>query len=220
MSTSSKHTKVAWFTIFAALSVFVLITFLLLSPKLLGILSDFDNFFYSLILKLRYPGITGFMKAVTFLGNTSTVTFLCILFIIRSPRFGALITVPTLISAIIHQALKFSIVRPRPYFVEHMVSAHGYSFPSGHSCTGLLFYFILAYSISHIKFSNPKMKYLGYIFYAIPFFIGISRVYLRVHFPSDVLAGWSLGLAFFAIFLLYQNRTGISIEEYIFRRRS
>mgnify|MGYP000564831599 CR=1 FL=1 len=90
---------------------------------------------------------------------------------------------------------------------------HGYSFPSGHSFSSLVFYGMLAY-IAYAGINNKTGRTVTIIFLiAFALLIGISRVYLKVHFASDVVAGWCLGI----IWLLLGRWLLISTEKSVDR---
>lgn len=89
------------------------------------------------------------------------------------------------------ELLKALVARPRPTLVPWLLPATGYSFPSGHAVAGMAFYPLLGWL--WLRSSRPWAGFaLGALVGA---FIGIGRLYLGVHWPSDVLTGWGLGLA-------------------------
>ena len=89
-------------------------------------------------------------------------------------------------------SIKIIVQRARPE--QGLVSASGFSFPSGHATMAVIFFSLLIYLFR----DEIKNKALRWIFVAgcwlLIFLVGISRVYLGVHWLSDVLAGWALGL--------------------------
>jgi undecaprenyl-diphosphatase len=96
--------------------------------------------------------------------------------------------------------MKFIFERPRPFNI-NIIIENGYSFPSGHSMVSLAFYGLFIYIIWHMN--KPRLEKL---FYVIPLIllvllIGISRIYLGVHYASDVIAGYALSMAYLIIFI-------------------
>ncbi len=89
--------------------------------------------------------------------------------------------------------IKHVIVRARPDLIPHLVAASGYSFPSGHSANSAIVYLTLAALASQVTRTRATRMYLFAIAILLSGAVGISRVYLGVHWPSDVLAGWSFG---------------------------
>jgi undecaprenyl-diphosphatase len=108
--------------------------------------------------------------------------------------------------------LKLIFARPRPLY-PLLSPEHGFSFPSGHATFSFVFYGALAYLAWLTNFPKYiKMLMMGFLV-GLSLLIGISRIYLRVHYPSDVLAGFCLGYSwlFLLIFIfrkwfpLYRN---------------
>jgi undecaprenyl-diphosphatase len=95
---------------------------------------------------------------------------------------------------ILVQILKFLFARPRPEIVPQLVSEVTMSFPSGHSAMSAVVYLSLAVLISRIENSRKTRVFLISSALIISFIVGLSRVYLGVHYPTDVLAGWMIGL--------------------------
>jgi len=87
--------------------------------------------------------------------------------------------------------LKLFFGRERPPG-EHLVFAEGLSFPSGHAMLSLAFYGFVAYLL-RAEYPGRKGKFLVLVLYLLVFFIGFSRVYLNVHYASDVLGGYLFG---------------------------
>lgn len=131
------------------------------------------------------------------------VGILLISFYLKNKNFinAALIPTVTLGSLLINLLLKEIFNRQRPT-IPHFVEAMGQSYPSGHSMVSFSFYGLIIYLIlKGIK--NLKLKVsLSIMFGLLIFFIGISRIYLGVHYPSDVIAGFSVG-CFWLIVCIY-----------------
>jgi undecaprenyl-diphosphatase len=89
------------------------------------------------------------------------------------------------------EGLKAVVVRPRPHLWPCLISPSGYAFPSGHAMAGATFYPLLARDVS---LRWPQARALAWtLAILVALFIGFGRLYLGVHWPSDVLAGWALG---------------------------
>lgn len=89
--------------------------------------------------------------------------------------------------------VKNHVVRLRPDIVPHLVQVHGYSFPSGHATSSAIVYLTLAALVGQVTPDRALRRYALVVAVLLTGLIGTSRVYLGVHWPSDVLAGWSLG---------------------------
>lgn len=164
------------------------------------------------IKEVRTPALNTLMSIITALGGTIFLTAVSVLLALiptLRKKIGGLV-VPTLILAsATNTLLKNLIQRPRPTIIPQLASEPTFSFPSGHSICSTVFYLLLAFAVFTIT-KNTKNKAtknlliaLSLIFTILPFFIAFSRVYLGVHYPSDVLAGVFLGLSFvFARLLL------------------
>lgn len=111
---------------------------------------------------------------------------------------GAIIPLTVLIGAL----LKLSFERARPLTEYAMnMKLQTFSFPSGHSSGSMIAYGILAY-IAFSRLPAPWNFIVGGVLLVVPLMVGLSRVYLGAHFPSDVIAGWILGLLALAFVVL------------------
>jgi undecaprenyl-diphosphatase len=140
------------------------------------------------------------MRDVTGLGGFTVVTLVTLVgvvaFLIHGRRWHALVLAGTVILAEFSSDLaKTFYGRPRPDLVPHGSYVYSASFPSGHSTLSAATYFTLAVLIASLE-PNRGTKAMVFVLAAVMVLaIGFSRVYLGVHWPSDVLAGWSLGAA-------------------------
>ncbi len=94
---------------------------------------------------------------------------------------------------IVVSLVKTEVARPRPDLVDHLVQVSNMSFPSGHSANSAIVYLTLAGLASQVTVSAAARRYILVMAILMVGAIGCSRVYLGVHWPSDVLAGWSFG---------------------------
>jgi undecaprenyl-diphosphatase len=94
--------------------------------------------------------------------------------------------------AILTELLKAAVGRPRPTLWPWLLPTTGYSFPSGHAIAGAAFYPFLGWLVLRSRNRGRVGWALGF---AIGAFVGVGRMYVGVHWPSDVLAGWAIGLA-------------------------
>lgn len=110
-------------------------------------------------------------------------------------RNALMLLVATLGGTAISEGLKMGFNRPRPDLVAHIVETTSMSFPSGHAMLSAVTYLTLGALIAR---TQEKRSLRGYVLGAailVTLLIGLSRVYLGVHWPTDVLAGWCLGAA-------------------------
>lgn len=169
-----------------------------------------DEKIYSFISKFISNNITTAVKFITFLGSATVVigvTVLSLIFI-KDKKVGLFMSIDLVVITIFQYILKFVFQRNRPIGI-NLVEETSYSFPSGHSLTAMAFYGFIIYLIYK---SNLKYKKIYVIALSILILlIGLSRVYLGVHFITDVLGGFTFSLFYVIIFIN-------TIKKYLFRR--
>lgn len=118
-------------------------------------------------------------------------------FLLVSRTFGtALFAFASIVSGTLaSHLLKLVYDRPRPDIVDHLVQTHTASFPSGHATMSAVVYLTLAALVVRLVDSLAVRVYVVCAAVALTVMVGLSRVYLGVHWPSDVAAGWALGAA-------------------------
>jgi undecaprenyl-diphosphatase len=164
----------------------------------------------AILLALRRPGdpadpigprwLEESLRDVTALGGFTVLTALTIIAVLallmhRRWRHGAVLGAVAICAWLSSSLLKEVYARPRPDLVPHGSYVYSASFPSGHSVQSAAVYFALATVIASLE-TTARTKALAYGVAAVVVVgVGFSRVYLGVHWPSDVLAGWTLGSA-------------------------
>lgn len=163
-----------------------------------------DNHVYGVISRFITPGLTEFLKIITFLGSfkfLSIFAAILIIFILVNKRYSfyiSMIILNLVLSALFNEGMKHIIQRSRPEILR-LIEINGYSFPSGHSMVSMSFYGLIIY----ICYKNCKTnsKYITTALLSILILlIGVSRIYLGVHYVSDVLGGFCLGIAWIGVF--------------------
>jgi undecaprenyl-diphosphatase len=150
------------------------------------------------------PWLTKVMEVITFFGNWPSLVILSaaiaiILLIEHSRRRFYTFTSIMAGGALLNTLLKDTFHRARPDLIQ-IVQAHGFSFPSGHSMGSTLFFGGLAYVLFFSVDRHPFRRVTGVVLCLIASIaIGLSRVYLHVHYLSDVAAGFVAGLAWIGI---------------------
>jgi len=159
-----------------------------------GDTQQFDTFVRNAVHKLATPGLTRLMQVFSFFGSVAAVTALCLAAICmslyyRCIRTAAMLAITMLGVAALDVALKLAFHRPRP-IAFFGATPSTYSFPSGHALGSLCFYGMLA-AILATRARGRGAKFC--VWMAAVFLvgtIGFSRIYLGVHYPSDVIAGY------------------------------
>lgn len=125
------------------------------------------------------------------------VTLLAVGYLLAIKRWGdaLMLLAATLGGTAISEGLKMGFNRPRPDLVAHIVETTSMSFPSGHAMLSAVTYLTIGALIAHTQESRQLRGYVLGAAILLTLLIGASRVYLGVHWPTDVLAGWCLGAA-------------------------
>lgn len=162
-----------------------------------GETQQFDAFVRNAVHRLATPGLTRLMQAFSFFGSVAVVAVLVLLAIgvclyFRRIRTAALLVITVLGASALDITLKHAFHRPRPVtFFGPTPST--YSFPSGHAILSLCFYGVLGTILSaRVRGRLAQVCIWGTAVLVIGM-IGLSRIYLGVHYPSDVIAGYGAG---------------------------
>ena len=154
-----------------------------------------DSIYTSLIGNMS-PMLTSIMLTVTGIGNTVTVVSICVLLMLI-PKTRRTVALPVIFSVIlsapINLLLKFLFARERPNIFPLIVET-GFSFPSGHAMNNAALYSALILALVHYAGNVRKMLVPVLFCGGLAITIGISRVYLGVHYAGDILCGWLLGV--------------------------
>jgi len=166
-----------------------------------------DSIFYNLVVQnMRAPTLTTILIIITNLGSAITLISLTILSIIliKNKKIGLCISLNLIISTLLNVILKNIVQRPRPEGYR-LIDESGYSFPSGHSMVNTAFYGLLIYLVLR-NVKNSKLKYtLVTLISLLIIGIGFSRIYLGVHYASDVLAGFLISIAYLVVFTTFMH---------------
>lgn len=207
---------------YAVLLILLLLGFgVVLEAVLTNRVSQLDDTIRFFLYSKRTPFLSSLLIPLTYLGNWQAVTAVSVLLIlIPETRFrvGLPSGIGALLSHAVNHLVKGQVCRTRPDAVFHLISQGGYSFPSGHSMTGIFFYGMLLYSARRMilefdaALPEEARKKRIYCARALTVFgilliglIGISRIYVGVHFPSDVLGGWLLGGALLVLAVMIRE---------------
>jgi undecaprenyl-diphosphatase len=131
------------------------------------------------------------------------------LLMIRKHHAMWLVLVATTGGLVISTLLKWMFSRERPQLVPHLSVVHTSSFPSGHSMLSAVVYLTLGVLLARLVPNRAAKIYFMGLAIFLSFLIGISRVYMGVHYPTDVLAGWTAGLVWATLCYIVARRLQI-----------
>jgi undecaprenyl-diphosphatase len=144
------------------------------------------------------PWFEGAMRDITALGSytvagITVIATVAYLLMTRRRVMALLVTISVAGGALLSNALKYAYARPRPELVPPEVAVFSSSFPSGHATLSAVTYLTLGALLAEIHPERRLKLYFLSLAAALTVSVGISRVYLGVHYPTDVLAGWCAG---------------------------
>jgi membrane-associated phospholipid phosphatase len=157
----------------------------------------FDQVIIQYVSNIRTETLTEIMKFITFLGGKTILTLLLLgslvwLIVKRKNYWGAIFYIIAVAGGgLLNLGLKHWFGRIRPE--DSLIVEQGFSYPSGHAMGSLIYYGFLGYLVVRSRRRRPIKVFLGIAFVSIILLIGFSRIYLGVHYPSDILAGFSAG---------------------------
>ena len=182
--------------LFGSIGLFLLLT-LFVALKLT---TPIDTTFSKWVVQLHNPVFTAFFRFITDFGYVQILLILLVIILIvfHKYRFAYILPIHVTISVIFNMILKNIFARPRPEMIR-LIDEAGFSFPSGHAMVTMVAYGYLIYVVHHYI----QQKWLRYSLIAFLVFIivsvGFSRIYLGVHYLTDVLAGYSISLFYLLV---------------------
>ena len=184
---------IVWGIFLACIIIFLYISSEILEGKKLGI----DDAAFDFAKRIATPLLDNIFKAITFFGSRQFLTpaglllVAYFLFIRKHRWYSVKVPVIALGSITLNLILKYFFDRPRPLLP--VVDASGLSFPSGHTMVAASFYCLLIYLVWHNVQSKTLRNVAVILLTFFIILIGFSRIYLRVHYASDALAGFAAG---------------------------
>ena len=167
-----------------------------------------DDDVYNYIHRFTSDNLTSYFKMISSFISGPVIAFILLISITicyykKNYKYIPFIIGNIIIILVLNLVLKQIYTRPRPSFM--LIDEYGYSFPSGHAMISMAFYGLFIYIIMHLKIGKV-LKYLlsGMIFLLI-FLIGLSRIYLHVHYFSDVIAGFAVSIIYLIIFTKFMK---------------
>ncbi|MEP9352923.1 phosphatase PAP2 family protein [Xanthobacter sp. KR7-65] len=162
------------------------------------------------------PWLEETMRDFTALGGTGVLTLLTLLVLAfltmtRKRHAALLVAFSVAGGTLLSQILKWGFDRPRPDLVPHGMSVYSQSFPSGHAMLSAVVYLTLGALLARTQARTGVKVFLLASAAILTVIVGISRIYLGVHWPTDVLGGWALGAAWACscwLLMLWLQRKG------------
>jgi len=187
----------------AAIAVYIFVE--LAQEVMRGNTRDLDE---AILLALRDPAdrsdpvgprwFEEMMRDFTALGGTGVLTVITLavagFLVVTDKRHTAFAVITAVMTGTaLGQMLKWGFARPRPDLVSHAAEVYTASFPSGHSMLSAVVYLTLAALVAQTQPSRRVRVYLVALAITLTMLVGASRIYLGVHWPTDVLGGWVVG---------------------------
>jgi membrane-associated phospholipid phosphatase len=173
-------------------------------------LAEFDSKITDFVISFRSDGLTSYFRFMTEMGDRYAYIIIAVAlgayFFFRHRNWKFILqTIAVLLLATLSNILIKQIVNRQRPTLEHMVEVNTLSFPSGHSMSAMAFYGFLFYLCTQLKMSGVIRIVLMIVLCIIILSIGMSRIYLGVHFPSDVAAGFLGGLLWVTLCVIIFN---------------
>ena len=190
--------KCKWFFFFFALAIFILFTVLVITNNI----AWFDDPVYNFLHAMFQDKTTTFFLIITSLSSPFVLIVMSLLLLItnKDHKLSFLVILNLLLSTIGNTILKLIFLRERPSDFP-LIQESGYSYPSGHSMISMAYYGFLIYIVWQTDWSKKAKIIFSICLGLIIFLIGCSRIYLRVHYPSDVVAGFAISSVYLLTFI-------------------
>lgn len=174
----------------------------LLEDVLEGDLIRLDEAAYALIVEhLRADWLTPIMESISALASPVILMVMLLLIVAFAPgrRPGACCALNLALVVVLNQVLKFIVQRPRPEGFR-LAAETGFSFPSGHSMVAMAFFGLLIWMVWRYERDRAVRIGCSVALAVLIVAVGVSRIYLGVHYASDVVAGFCASLAWLAFY--------------------
>lgn len=173
-------------------------------------LTPFDNFTTTMIRSV-FPTLNSYFLWITKFANPLSLALICVALVIillRGKYYAEALWLSLgtgIIAGVVNPLIKLLFLRERPS-LEHLVTENSFSFPSGHSTGSMIFYGTLIFLVPLFLTNKKAQRTVQGLLIFLIVMIGISRIYLGVHFPTDVLGGFCIGLCWLCFSYPYYEK--------------
>lgn len=185
-----------WIICSISFIIFIILSIFVMSGKDLYL----DSIIYKYIARYISEDLTTLISCLTCIGGATVVIIVTIITILKNKKFGFFLALNLVIITLLQLILKAIFARERPVDIS-LIDEYGYSFPSGHSLTSMAIYGFIIYMIYISKLSKKSKIFLITIFSILIFIVGFSRIYLGVHFFTDVIGGFTFSISYLIIYI-------------------
>lgn len=172
-----------------------------------------DEIMIDFVSNIRCDTLDFFMKFITSFGNTATIFVLLLVvcwllvMMVKNKKLSFFFFVSLVGNVLVNQGIKALVRRERP--INSLIHVGGFSFPSGHAMVSMAFYGMLIYIFYKLVKNNILRRLLMVGSGMLVILIGFSRVYLGVHYFSDVMVGFAISLLYLDFFTYFINKCKI-----------
>lgn len=195
--------KIKWI-----IAIICVLIFLLVGLFLITIDNNIvDKTIYELVISIKSDTVTKIFKIITtFAGIPFMLVIGIVILLLKKLKHKRFLIIANIVNdVILNTILKLTFKRERPLDIM-LVEETGYSFPSGHTMIAIIFYGYIIYLITKSKYSKKIKIIINTILSVLIFLIGVSRIYLGVHYTTDVIASYLLGISYLIVFTHYTNK--------------
>ena len=192
---------------------FISITIMLILFLVLIYSYQYDTFVADHLKLIHTDYLDYIMLIITNFGNAIVLLMITLFLLVTIDyRSSKNITELLIGGVLVNTLIKLFFKRPRPFSLFY---EHGYSFPSAHMMLSVMFYGYLCYLMYHSKAKKAYKVIFFIIMSLLMFLIGLSRLYINVHYLSDVVGGLLFGYLFLLLFIIYTKQKYKIIDETI-----